>query len=407
MSSPLATTGASMIETFKRLGPWLSACTLALVLSCSGRADKPAVDSNSNWLAVCEVSADCQGDGSCICGLCTRTCSDDEQCAIASPSAACIAPADASAQGACAALVSSANAQVCLATCDHDADCRAGTRCIEHACWPHPSDLVDQRDDGDASTGSTSTAVPHSDVSTLDAATDFSTPVTPPLPATTIAGDDAPSLVGVWQQHEVTFYGLIIRLDIGEVASSSYAGTISFGCVDPTSCSEPVGPPPPASDPEAGYPPDLDADAQNLLRTTPLRGTPYRMLDARAADGRLSFSFSNNDLWRDWCALQTPYPNDASGRSEYACVPEPETCDVVYERVSSVSVSPTEIGGKQLLCCAGAGVCQCSAEQCNANLQGAVHSLDLTIDGDAMTGIATLGPDTYWFVLHRAQGGTP
>lgn len=396
-----------MTDAIARVGRLV--CSLALLIGCSGRADKPAVDSNSNWLSACEVSADCGGDGSCICGLCTRTCSEDAQCKVAGASASCIEPTAASDDVACAALVTSAQQQLCLGECSDDHDCKTGTHCREHACWPAPTGLVDVRDAGPGvsggQTGTTSGEPGSVRIPPITEPSDFSAPVVQPPPETGITGADAPALVGVWHEVRTTvdmFYDLTLRLDIVETEPGRYAGTLLFECARPR-CVGPLGPPPPPTDPEQGYPPDLPPLQQDLLRTNPLPETPYRMLDARAEGGRLSFHFSNNDLWRDWCALQTSYATDVTGRTEHACTPDARPCAEVDDQAAMLPDDSTEIDAKALLCCAGGGVCHCDAERCDAYVQGALHSVDLTIEGDTMRGIATFGTDVYGFVLQRAQ----
>jgi hypothetical protein len=198
------------------------------------------------------------------------------------------------------------------------------------------------------------------------------------------------------------FYDRTIRLDIQELAPERYAGTITFVCAKPW-CAGPMGPPPPATDPERGYPPDIAPLAQDLLRVNALEATPYRMLDAVAEGGRLSFEWSNNDLWRDWCTLQTPYPTDVAGRDEHACVADARPCAEVMDQAARLPDDSTEIAAKTLLCCAGGGVCHCDAQSCDAYLQGALHSVDLTIEGDTMRGIATLGTDAYGLALQRVR----
>jgi hypothetical protein len=66
-------------------------------------------------------------------------------------------------------------------------------------------------------------------------------------------------------------------------------------------------PPPPATDPDAFYPP-IDGDGYsiaNFLKQFPLEGQPYTLLDVWQTDARLTFQINPFELWKDWCRLQT------------------------------------------------------------------------------------------------------
>jgi hypothetical protein len=381
---------------------------IALAVGCSP-SNQPRSDSNSNWLTECEVSADCRGDGACICGLCTRTCERDMDCAIAGDGAFCVAPEEASSGAACAAIVSAAEERLCLAGCREDADCGPESGCVAGACWRSPQGVVDRRDaarvpDAGADAGRATGPLPPpvlrgidagTDLSAVDAAVRFDEPVVRPVPEEFFQGDSVEAAVaGVWEAvPDVNgFWGGDMRLEI-TAGPSGVTGTIAFMC-SPGRC-QPEGPPPPATDPEAGYPPGLDPIQQDLLRTNILARTPYRMLDARFADGRLTFWFTNNDLWRGWCALQTSYPVDANGRPEYACTEAPQPCFDFY------ALEPEDISAHELLCCAGGSPCLCTASGCDLNYQSAVRELDLRVDGDAMEGVMLMGRDTFRAVLRR------
>lgn len=53
---------------------------LLVLLACGDDKNGPKTGSNSNWLVACTEATDCSDTGACLCGACSRTCSDDDQC---------------------------------------------------------------------------------------------------------------------------------------------------------------------------------------------------------------------------------------------------------------------------------------------------------------------------------------
>ncbi len=408
----------------KRMLPFVLFQTLLTIAAgCSCEEDQVKEDgSNTNWLSYCEASADCEGDGSCICGLCTDTCETDAMCARSERPASCVEPEPASEAGGCAAVVRDAKVKICLPDCTGTEDCRDKSSCIDDACWPDADDIIDERAlspsvvDRDA--GSPDAAVDAAEPGYLhgvdvaadlaspdyfqgmDAAMDFSEPIQLPEPETVIGGDfSESSLVGIWQQEASSFWGGSIRLVIERaVDGRGLVGSVSFLCEDER-C-DPMGPPPPATDPDTGYPPELDARDQDMLRINILPRFDYRIFDARVEEQRFSFWFTNNDLWRDWCALQTPYPVDNGGRLEYHCLPDPKPYDDL-----SYDSHPQDVADKELLCAADHSVCACGQEACNVSFRGSVRAVDLFIDGDVMGGVFVTDLfDTIPVTLHKMEG---
>jgi hypothetical protein len=118
----------------------LIALSAMLTFGCSKTPVTPvggSVGSETHWLSACTMDADCAAaaGAACVCGLCTVTCADDAACeAAAGRGAVCAAPGDAATVRACG------NAPppgpVCIATCEADADCPAGTACDAGRCLP-------------------------------------------------------------------------------------------------------------------------------------------------------------------------------------------------------------------------------------------------------------------------------
>jgi hypothetical protein len=390
------------------------ACAAALVvfgIGCGPSSKAPRVtDSNSNWLAACEVTADCEGDGSCICGLCTATCSDDRDCSSAGPGASCVRPGEASGEVACAAIVEAAGESVCLAECTRDADCNDDSRCVEGSCWAEPSSVIDRRDAGmtpsmQAPDAAVVMMPPRAidagiDVWALDASVDFSDPPVRPMPQQAFQGEDLSGLLGVWsQQQAVTLlFAGPMRLEITEQrADGSVTGTIAFMC-EPGAC-DPEGPLPAVTDPDLGFPPGMSAGEQATMRLNILPRMEYRIFDARLVDGRLTFWFSNNDVWREWCPMQTPYATVVDAQTRYACVPEAQPFFDMFSRITEDD--DESITGPQLLCSIDSGPCRCDAARCDLDYHGSMRTLDFELEGNEMRGIFGGQTDTHLVILTR------
>ncbi len=64
-------------------------------------------------------------------------------------------------------------------------------------------------------------------------------------------------------------------------------------------------PPPPATDPNSGYPDD------QAKGPTTIEGFPYTMFEGSITSNRIRFTFRPWEPWAGWCALQTP-PSDVN-----------------------------------------------------------------------------------------------
>lgn len=379
----------------------------ALVLSaCSAKTTPSVRDSNSNWLATCDVTADCDGEGACICGLCTATCSDDDDCDSAGPGASCVRPGAASGEVACAAIVEAAGQNVCLAECADDGDCRAGSSCNEGACWASPSAVIDQRDSGakppapvpDA--GITQPPLGHEipdNIWEIDAAVSFEEPTARPAPVTELRGEAIAALIGVWGEElgRVHYWGSPMTLTIIEDATTRrVTGTISFSCEPGPGCEFSTEPLPAATDPDEPYPPGIDASMLQDVRYNMLPFFPYRMFDARLEAERFAFWFTNNDPWRDWCPLQSPYPAMVAGLQRYACLPDARSHQ-------ELQLDP-EVEGKDVLCATDLSPCSCMASGCALDYHSAIRTLDLEIvDRETLRGFYVSNFETHFVTLKR------
>jgi hypothetical protein len=161
---------------------------------------------------------------------------------------------------------------------------------------------------------------------------------------------------------------------------------------------------PPATDPDVGYPPGVGVTEFASMRFGERSGIHYPMRDARFEDGTLTFMWSTNDFYQDWCALQTPQPWTVEGHSFYFCAPQdPEQRAKVDPVKRMLCVSATF--GPQ--CTAGDGfqepcvclsdgeptapectsaVCRCERGGCEADTRSNASKATFTIDGNTMTG---------------------
>jgi len=106
----------------------------AFTASCSDFHAKEEQGGETHFLMEC-VEDGCPDELSCVCGVCTTTCANDDACSVLGDRAACEGTRLASL--ACGDEVPPA--QVCDATCSSDAQCEAhgeGYECVHGRCRP-------------------------------------------------------------------------------------------------------------------------------------------------------------------------------------------------------------------------------------------------------------------------------
>jgi len=179
-----------------------------------------------------------------------------------------------------------------------------------------------------------------------------------------------------------------LTLKFSEDANGVVSGTIVFG----------MGiPPPPATDPSVGYPPNLVSSSlfppgPGLATSYVAEGFPYAFDGGSLATGRLRFSANLWQLWAGWCELQTP-ASDGSG----SCVPNwggtsagPPRNMCSQTNPQTMKVVPVDCG-KLFLCFAGFGPCSCTASGCGLSKQnGDSAAFDIFITADTASGSADM-----------------
>src|SRR5262245_28134550 len=107
---------------------WFAAlASLSWLLSaCASDHHAFGPDSETHFLSSCSSNREC-GAGSCVCGVCTKSCEQASECAAAGPMVICTRPSDDSCD----------SKRVCDVLCVDDEDCRplgSGHRCDSGRC---------------------------------------------------------------------------------------------------------------------------------------------------------------------------------------------------------------------------------------------------------------------------------
>jgi hypothetical protein len=165
--------------------------------------------------------------------------------------------------------------------------------------------------------------------------------------------------------------------------SNGHSGTVYFGSGVA---------PPPATDPNVGYPPGFtgsDFGAGSYVA----EGFGYRFDGAMVSASRVQLMVSLGSLWAEWCSLQYPIAQDASG-DNYGCVPNTgftsgsDGCS--YPDPTTHADVPVDCG-RLAMCMPGNG-CQCTATECSAPL-GPIVTFDFHVTGTDGSGTVDLfGP---------------
>jgi hypothetical protein len=170
-------------------------------------------------------------------------------------------------------------------------------------------------------------------------------------------------------------------------------GTIFFGQGTP---------PPPATDPNVGYPADfLDQTRANGYGSNEgwvyiADGYGYAFEAGSFEAQRLQFTVSLAQLWSDWCALQaSPGPGfgpcftTTSGARGSTLSADLQVCTVTnYDHTQDLVVDCSK-----LLMCDGFDICMCTTSGCGTGNAGA--AFDLFMTGTTMSGSVRMARGTY------------
>ena len=114
----------------------------AMLGGCDGqvREDGTGIGSETNWLGNCQSTGACV-EGTCLCGVCTTTCSSATDCGGA-PVVLCATPNDLVYQATCGEA-SAVSGGVCVQACESDDDCDEAMICVAGACVTEPTSATE------------------------------------------------------------------------------------------------------------------------------------------------------------------------------------------------------------------------------------------------------------------------
>jgi hypothetical protein len=189
-----------------------------------------------------------------------------------------------------------------------------------------------------------------------------------------------------------------VKITFASDAAGNMVGTVALGSGQP---------PPPATDPNVGYPADLLAGSSAAVIGAAggyiAEGFRYSIRAGTVTGSRLRFGIRTGELWTGWCALQTPIP--PTGQCDEAvcqstCLPNaasmigPNGCALANP--TTHQYEPVDCG-KLALCGAG-GVCLCYASGCTVRDDGgSLISFDLAVTNDTAFGSVTLSQNNAHF----------
>lgn len=151
--------------------------------------------------------------------------------------------------------------------------------------------------------------------------------------------------------------------------------------------------PPPATNPDAGYPEDMDP-LQLVTQMSEFEGgVRYPLHDVIVQDRRIRSSMSMNDLWQDWCRLQQPVRvlETDSTSDDYALMPYNYSAkhgDVCI-LLDSAGTPRGQVDCEKLLL-HESRVCICAATTCEPNLSANRVDLDAALQSNGEQLIGTL-----------------
>jgi hypothetical protein len=410
-----------MRETFSAVSV---ACLLFALCSSCSRKLGPQVGGETHWLAACAHDDECGGtDLSCVCGTCTRACSGDAAC-TGGREAACFDPNSPLLLQRCQDRTSDSSRGLCLPRCAKEADCGNGRACVQRTCVPT---AVTDAGAVDA-TASADAGLRVSDFAGVSDNVSWAEPVTVPVPQVAIAGADE-RILGTWNEVDCDptqpsgnppwgCVSLTIeRADSGEVTGSLIVHRPAENpFVGPMPPNGPFAPP---TDPDVGYPTEIDPANYALLSGNIAGEVPYRLLDGHFDGDTLAVALAPQDLWHQWCQLQKPYPWELGGHAFFFCVAQDEAAQAGIDKgklalctsadfqpvcsVDGQTVEPCScLQGDYALC--SPAYCHCDGQGCDADLHDGQRPIRLTLANGRLSGTWTrFFPETISVTLERVS----
>lgn len=158
-------------------------------------------------------------------------------------------------------------------------------------------------------------------------------------------------------------------------SNDSITGTLTFGT---------RAAPPPPTDPNVGYPPGAEP---NPLTPASIEGFHYTLVGGKLTGTRVQFGVSTLELWKAWCALQTPEPPPAGSTGEpWGC--NPRSFGGPGESSPPVCVGGQSSGqvdcGKAAICTSD--VCDCTMTACTVDRPMPDLTFDMQWNGGRLDG---------------------
>ena len=198
------------------------------------------------------------------------------------------------------------------------------------------------------------------------------------------AGPSGPitSWTGYIENYKFASGSDAVRVSYTTDATGNIVGTVTLGNGTP---------PPPATDPNVGYPSELSTfDELGIPRFYVAEGYAYTMRDVAFTGRRMQFDVAYWELWQGWCALQTPVPGQTS------CLPNVGSmvsadhmhCALLNSATSQYD-QPVDCG--KLALCQFGMACMCGIAGCSVQEQGIQLFFDLSVttDGASADGSVT------------------
>ena len=175
-----------------------------------------------------------------------------------------------------------------------------------------------------------------------------------------------------------------IKFAFSTDAAGTVTGTVTLGMGTP---------PPPATDPNVGYPTGLAIyDPLDFSRSYWAEGYAYPMRSGGTLQsGRMRFSIGNRELWRGWCALQQPVANSSTCLPNWGSSADAQHSSCALLDPTTMAYVPVDCG--KLALCGFDAVCSCDTTTCSVAEDGdSVLMFDINIDGARAAGSAAGGP---------------
>jgi hypothetical protein len=165
---------------------------------------------------------------------------------------------------------------------------------------------------------------------------------------------------------------------------------------------------PPATDPDAAYPPNAASQPGKDRLTGPIdlyAGFGYPLHGTRVEDSRIRLGVDPKDLYATWCALQQPVLDTVNGG--YLCVPN---WGFSYTETGCTQTNPTtqetvQVDCAKLSLCEIAMACTCTASACVAasTPDSPPIQLDaaLNANGTELTGTLVINGQRITIRMHR------